>query len=64
MEKIKYKIKADGYYTSNGCDCCEPDYHECYEVVGTEISCGSLDHALMRILEQHGIEVEVEYEEE
>lgn len=25
-----YQFTDDSYYTSNGCDCCEDDYWECY----------------------------------
>ena len=27
-----YTITNDSYWVGNGCDCCEPDYFECYNV--------------------------------
>ena len=73
MNKPKYKIIQDWYYTSYGCDCCEADRWEIYYVqqddflLGEEDSYGfhpfsfnDKEQALEFILKREGIEVEFE----
>ena len=75
---MKYTIHKDFYYTSNGCDCCEPDKWEFYyisdeygdkvvvsdEVYGdTERAFSSVQEALEFLLEQQGVEIQYEEEE-
>lgn len=76
---MKYTVHRDFYYTSNGCDCCEPDRWEFYyisdeygnkvvildEVYGdTERTFSSVQEALEFLLEQQGVEIEYEEEED
>lgn len=75
---MKYTVHRDFYYTSNGCDCCEPVGWEFYyisdeygnivvvsdEVYGdTERTFSSIQGALEFLLEQQGVEIEYEEEE-
>lgn len=34
--KIIYQYTDDSWWSSNGCDCCDADYMECYNAVGWE----------------------------
>ena len=76
---MKYTVHRDFYYTSNGCDCCEPVGWEFYyisdeygnivvvsdEVYGdTERTFSSIQEALEFLLEQQGVEIEYEEEED
>ena len=76
---MKYTIHKDFYYTSNACSCCEPDRWEFYyildgygnkvvisdEVYGdTERTFSSIQEALEFLLEQQGVEIEYEEEED
>lgn len=76
---MKYTIHKDFYYTSNGCDCCEPDRWEFYyisdecgnkvvisdDVYGdTEMTFSSVQEALEFLLEQQGVEIQYEDEED
>lgn len=76
---MKYTIHKDFYYTSNGCDCCEPDKWEFYyisdeygnkvvisdDVYGdTEMTFSSVQEALEFLLEQRGVEIQYEDEED
>lgn len=76
---MKYTIHKDFYYTSNGCDCCEPDKWEFYyisdeygnkvvisdDVYGdAERTFSSIQEALEFLLEQQGVEIEYEEEED
>ena len=36
-----YKFTYDEYWTSNGCDCCEPDHWEVYNSEDVDCSLGS-----------------------
>ena len=75
---MKYTVHRDFYYTSKGCDCCEPVGWEFYyisdeygnivvvsdEVYGdTERTFSSIQEALEFLLEQQGVEIEYEEEE-
>lgn len=76
---MKYTIHEDFYYTSNGCDCCEPERWEFYyisdeygnrvvvsdEVYGdTERTFSSVQEALEFLLDQQGVEIQYEEEED
>lgn len=72
--KYKYKLKQDSYYTSNGCDCCEPDYNEIWSIIrihsdGSEAQLNtngtphSLEDCYEVILIDAGIDLEIEWEE-
>lgn len=61
---MSYKIVYDPWWFSNGCDCCEDTEMESWAIEGLEEprSSGSLEEALLLILEQNGIKVEIDYE--
>lgn len=53
-----YEYNDDSYYSSNGCDCCEPDYMECYNLInvdGYNYSCHTIDDCYRQCLELKGI---------
>lgn len=73
--KYKYKLKQGSYYTSNGCDCCEPDYNEIWDITrvfedGTEMGLStngtphSLEDCYDAILIDAGVAIEIEWEDE
>ena len=73
--KYKYKLKQSSYYTSNGCDCCEPDRNEIWEITrihsdGSEavVRANGTPHSLEDCYEaiciDAGIDLEIEWEEE
>ena len=59
-----YKIYEETHWDSNGCSCCEPTPYEIYRVEGEEISMSSYSDVLERLLQQHGVQVELIYEED
>lgn len=73
--KYKYKLKQSSYYTSNGCDCCEADRSEIWEIIrvyqnglvaavypnGTP---HSLEECYEAILIDAGIDLDIEWEED
>lgn len=73
--KSKYKLKQSSYYTSNGCDCCEPDRNEIWEItriagdgqefpVFTNGTPHSLEDCYEAVLHDAGIDLEIDYEED
>lgn len=67
----KFTIVEDVYYTSNGCDCCEPTEFYIYEVydennnvIDTNCSLHSVEDAYSAILEHLNISVDVEFFDE
>lgn len=71
--KYKYKLKQSSYYTSNGCDCCEPDHNEIWEitrihsdgseaVVRTNGTPRSLEDCYEAILIDAGIDLDIKWE--
>jgi hypothetical protein len=73
--KYKYKLKQSSYYTSNGCDCCEDDYNEVWDITrtcddGTEMELNtngtphSLEDCYEAICIDAGIDLEIEWEED
>lgn len=73
--KYKYKLAQSSYYTSNGCDCCEADRNEIWSiarideesnesVVYTNGTPHSLEECYEAILNDIGVDLEIEYEEE
>jgi len=74
MTSRKFKIKEEGYWAGNGCDCCEPDYFPTYRIFevtpdGEEIEVFTngtpyeIEDAYHGLLEYLGVEIEVEYGE-
>lgn len=64
----KFKIVEDIYYTSNGCDCCEPTEWYAYEVydednslITTSVGLHSLEDAYKAILDYLDITVDVKF---
>ena len=39
---MKVEFTNDSWWSSNGCDCCEPDYMECYNVIPINERCAGL----------------------
>lgn len=75
MTKRKFKIKEEGYWAGNGCDCCEPDYFSTYDIfevtsdgehlkVNTNGTPHELEDAYHGLLEHLGVEIEVEYSDD
>jgi hypothetical protein len=73
--KYKYKLKQGSYATSNGCDCCEPDINEIWEITRIHPAWGempvhtngtphSLEDCYEAILIDAGIDLEIEWEED
>ena len=72
MSNKRFKIKEEGYWVSNGCDCCEPDYIPTYRVY--EVSSGGTEKEIWLngtphdvegvyegILSHLGVDIEVDY---
>ena len=65
-----YEIRDDSYWVSNGCDCCEPDHFECYNVNYEDFpitgchSRSSLEDLWLDILVENGIMEEPDWEDE
>jgi len=73
---MKYKLKQDSYYTSNGygCDCCPDDRNEIWEITRIHPTWGempvhtngtphSLEDCYEAILIDAGIDLEIEWED-